>query len=142
MNNLNSILIEGNVVRSPSLRHTPKGTAVCLLSVAVNRWYPNPAGTFTQEVSFFDVELWGELANQGASSCEKGRGVRIVGRLKQDRWNTAEGKIQSKVKIIAEQFELKPRFSKSLSVQENGNFSDIAEGAQARYQELDSQPVF
>lgn len=37
MNNLNSILIEGNLVRDPELSYTPKGVAVCKFSVACNR---------------------------------------------------------------------------------------------------------
>ncbi len=37
MNNLNSILIEGNLVKDPELSYTPKGTAVCKFTVACNR---------------------------------------------------------------------------------------------------------
>ncbi|MDR0998750.1 MAG: single-stranded DNA-binding protein, partial [Treponema sp.] len=37
MNNLNSILIEGNLVRDPLLRSTPKGTQVCTFTLASNR---------------------------------------------------------------------------------------------------------
>ena len=34
MNNLNSVLIEGNMVRDPLVRSTPKGTQVCNFSIA------------------------------------------------------------------------------------------------------------
>ena len=37
MNNLNSILIEGNLVKDPDLSYTSKGTAVCKFTVACNR---------------------------------------------------------------------------------------------------------
>ena len=39
MNNLNSVLIEGNLTRDPELACTPKGTAVCRFSIATNRFY-------------------------------------------------------------------------------------------------------
>ena len=39
MNNLNSILIEGNLVRDPVLRSTAKGTPLCTFSLASNRYY-------------------------------------------------------------------------------------------------------
>ena len=38
----------------------------------------------------------------------KGSGVRVVGRLKQDRWNSEDGKARSRVKIVAEHIEAKP----------------------------------
>ena len=43
---------------------------------------------------------------------QKGRGVRVVGRLKQDRWADQEGKNHDRVKIVAEHVEFKPVFNK------------------------------
>jgi single-strand DNA-binding protein len=40
---------------------------------------------------------------------KKGRGVRVVGRLKQDRWTSPEGQGRSKVSIVAEHVEFKPQ---------------------------------
>lgn len=107
MNNLNSILVEGNLTRDPVIRETPKGTPVCSFSVASNRYYKQ-SGESQQEVSFFDVEVWAGLAETCATYLEKGRGVRVVGRLKQDRWQDTDGKPQSRIKIIAEHVEFKP----------------------------------
>ena len=39
MDNFNSIILEGNLVRNPEARETPKGTVVCLFSIAVNKKY-------------------------------------------------------------------------------------------------------
>jgi single-strand DNA-binding protein len=36
--------------------------------------------------------------------------VRVVGRLKQDRWTGPEGQARSKVSIVAEHVEFKPQF--------------------------------
>lgn len=108
MNNLNSILLEGNLVRDPELKATPSGTPVCTFSVASNRWYKQN-DQLEKEVSFFDVEAWSKLAQTCGDTLKKGRGVRVVGRLKQDRWNDGEGKAHNKVKIVAEHVEFKPQ---------------------------------
>ncbi len=109
MNSLNSILMEGNLTRDPVLTKTPKGTPVCTLSLASNRYYKLDDESI-DEVSFFDVEVWARQAEVCAEHLSKGRGVRIVGRLKQDRWDDSEGKIRSKIKIVAEHVEFKPVF--------------------------------
>jgi single-strand DNA-binding protein len=111
MNNLNSILIEGNLVRDPELSYTPKGTAVCKFSVACNRSYKQD-DEFQKEVSFFDVSTWTRLAEVCGEYLKKGRGVRVVGRLKQDRWTDPDGKPHSRVEIIAEHVEFKPQLKK------------------------------
>ncbi len=109
MNNLNSILVEGNLVRDPELSYTSKGTAVCKFSVGCNRSYKQDE-QFQKEVSYFDVTTWQRLAEVCGEYLKKGRGVRVVGRLKQDRWTDTEGKGRSKVYIIAEHVEFKPLF--------------------------------
>jgi single-strand DNA-binding protein len=111
MNNLNSILIEGNLVRDPELKATAKGTSLCRFSIASNRFFKSD-GDMEKEVSFFDVESWAKLAENCYNLGHKGRGVRVVGRLKQDRWNDPEGKPRSKVTIVAEHVEFRPEFKK------------------------------
>jgi single-strand DNA-binding protein len=112
MNNLNSIIIEGNLVRDPLLRSTPKGTQVCTISLASNRYHKLDSG-YDKEVSFFDVETWAKLAEQCYAKGRKGRGVRVVGRLKQDRWTGSDGKARYKVFIVAEHIEFRPEFKKT-----------------------------
>ena len=111
MNNLNSILIEGNMVRDPLFRSTPKGTSVCNFTIASNRFYRQDSN-LEKEVGFFDVEVWGKLADSCSSHGRKGRGVRVVGRLKQDRWTGNDGKNHTKVAIVAEHVEYRPDFKK------------------------------
>jgi single-strand DNA-binding protein len=131
MNNLNSILIEGNLVRDPLLRSTPKGTAVCNFTLASNRFFKQDTG-FEKEVGFFDVESWSKLAEHCYNQGRKGRGVRVVGRLKQDRWNGSDGKLHSRVAIVAEHVEFRPEFKRENSRADDGststadNFAEIA----------------
>ncbi|MDR2477638.1 MAG: single-stranded DNA-binding protein [Treponema sp.] len=125
MNNLNSILIEGNLVRDPLLRSTPKGTSVCTFSLASNRFFKQDAG-LEKEVSFFEVETWARLAEACHSLGKKGRGVRVVGRLKQDRWTGSDGKAHSRISIVAEHVEFRPEFKKEAAVEKNPSLSEEA----------------
>jgi len=109
MNNLNSVLVEGNMVRDPLYRTTHRGTPVCTFCLASNRYFRQDSAV-EEEVSFFDIEAWTRLADICSSQGKKGRGVRVVGRLKQDRWTDSEGKNHSKIFIIAEHVEFRPDF--------------------------------
>ena len=107
MNNLNSILLEGNLSREPELRYTQSGTPICTLVVSSVRTYKLD-GERTEEVSFIEAVTAGKLATVCAEHLTKGRGVRVVGRIKQERWDT-EGESRSKIVIVAEHVEFQPR---------------------------------
>lgn len=113
MNHLNSIILEGNVVRQAEMSEPAKGFKVCKFPLAVNRFVKNQNGEASEEVSFFDVEAYGKTAESFEKQGSKGRGVRIVGRLKQNRWKDSEGKNFSKVFVVADHVEYKPVFKKT-----------------------------
>jgi single-strand DNA-binding protein len=106
MNNLNSVMLEGNMVRDPSLKSTPNGLSFCTFSLAFNRYFKQETGK-EPEVSFFEVETWDRVAENCYNQGGKGQGVRIMGRLKQNRWSDAEGKNHSQVCIVADKVEFK-----------------------------------
>ena len=108
MNNLNSILLEGNLCRDPELRYTPAGSPLCSLVVSSTRTYKRD-GAPVEEVSFVEAVTAGKLATVCAEHLSKGRGVRLVGRIKQERWEDAAGNARSKVVIVAEHVEFQPR---------------------------------
>lgn len=137
LNNLNSIIVEGNLVRDPVLKTTPNGHQVCSFSVASNRFYRQNDET-EKEVSFFDVETWSRLAQTCAETLKKGRGVRVVGRLKQDRWEDASGKTQAKIKIVAEHVEFKPVFKQDPASTDE----PLDAASKESSKELEAQPVF
>ena len=103
---LNSVNIMGNLTRDPELKYTPSGKAVCSLSIANNRIFTSN-GQKTTEVSYFDVEVWGVVAENCSKYLAKGRGVIVEGRLKQDRWEK-DGKTQSRVRITANSVHFLP----------------------------------
>ena len=114
MNSLNSVLIEGNLVRDPERKVLEGGAICCTFSIASERFF-NRDNEKNSEVSFFDVEVWNKTAELCLKTLSKGRGVRIVGRLKQDRWVDKEGNDHSLVKVVGENVEFKPKFDKKPS---------------------------
>lgn len=103
MANLNKVMLIGNLTRDPELRHTPKGTAVAELGLAINRVWNNDQGQKQEETTFVDVTLWGRQAELAQQYLNKGRSVYIEGRLQLDTWDDKEtGKKRSKIRIIGE----------------------------------------
>ena len=92
----------GNLTRSPELRHTPSGTSVCQLGVAVNSSYKDASGQWVEKPNFFDVVVWGAQGENCARYLSKGRQVAVDGRLDQRSWEAQDGTKRSKVEIIAE----------------------------------------
>lgn len=109
MNQLNSIILEGNIVRENSMKEPTPGFKVYQIPLAVNRYYKSSNGEAAEEVSYFDVECYGKLAEICNENCKKGRGVRVVGRIKQERWEK-DGKKESRVVVVAEHIEFKQIF--------------------------------
>jgi single-strand DNA-binding protein len=130
MNNLNSVLIEGNLVRDPEIRRTSKGTALCTFSIASNRFFRQDE-SMEKEVSYFNVETWSKLAENASNLGHKGRGVRVVGRLKQERWTDRDGKAQSKIVIVAEHLEFRPEFAKTETPEYETGTEEFVEEEQA-----------
>ena len=107
MNQLNTVIVEGNACRDAEVKKSPSGTVICKMSIAVNRYFKSGEG-FENEVSYFDVDTFGKVAELCAEKCKKGVGVRVTGRLKQNRWQS-EGVNRSQVVIIGDHVEFKPK---------------------------------
>ena len=111
MNNLNSVIIEGNATRDADVKTTASGASICKMSVAVNRYYKSGDG-FEKEVSFFDVDCFGEVAKLCGEKVRKGDAIRVTGRLKQNRWEQ-DGQKRSTVIVVAEHVEFSSKAAKS-----------------------------
>jgi single-strand DNA-binding protein len=100
----NNITIIGNVTRDPELRFTASGQATANFGMAVNRrWQNRQTNDWEEAVSFFNVVLWRELAENAAESLHKGTRVIVTGRLEQRSWETPDGEKKSVVDIVADE---------------------------------------
>lgn len=108
----NSVTITGNATREPELRFTPSGQAVANFGVAVNRrWQNRQTQEWEEAVSFFDVTVWAQLAENVAESVAKGTRVTVAGRLDQRSWETPDGDRRSKVEIVADDVAVSLRWA-------------------------------
>ncbi len=104
MANGNTVELIGNITRDPELRFTPSGAAVANFGLAVNRrWRNQQTNEWEEQVSFFDIVCWRELAENVAESLTKGSRVMVSGRLDQRAWETDNGGKRSKVEVVADE---------------------------------------
>lgn len=107
MANVNKVILIGNLTRDPEVRHTPKGTAVGDIALAINRAYTAENGEKREDTTYVDVTLWGRTAEIAQQYLRKGRPVYIEGRLQMDTWeDKATGQKRSKLKVVAEALQL------------------------------------
>lgn len=98
----NKVILVGNLVRDPETRFTPQGTQVATFSIAVNRVY-KVGDEKKEEVSYFDIVVFGKQAEITSQYLSKGSSVLVDGRLNQRRWDDKDtGQKRSKVEIVAE----------------------------------------
>ena len=98
MNNLNSVIINGNLTTDCKLERGKNGTAYGGFCIAVNRSVKK--GDNWEEVpSFFEVKAFGKLFESQHPYLKKGANVTVEGSLIQERWETKEGEKRSKIVI-------------------------------------------
>ncbi len=106
MANLNKVMLIGNLTRDPELRVTPKGTAICTFSLAVNRKFKDESGGEREEVTYVDIEAWGKSGENISKYCTKGRPLFVEGRLRLDQWEDKTTKEKrSRMKVVCENFQ-------------------------------------
>mgnify|MGYP004567196161 FL=1 len=95
---MNKVILIGRLTRDPELRHTPQGTAVCQITVAVNRRGAQPG---QQDADFINVSVWGVQAENVARYMAKGRQVAVEGRIQTRNYDDKDGKKVYVTEVIA-----------------------------------------
>ena len=101
MNMLNSLILEGVVIGEP---HKVEASQVLNFTVGSERYYRNRAGEDVTETSQFKVVAFGRMCD---IPVKEGSGVRVVGRLKENKWTDSEGVAHSEVQVVAEHIEIR-----------------------------------
>ncbi|MBE0568937.1 MAG: single-stranded DNA-binding protein [Deltaproteobacteria bacterium] len=98
----NRVILAGNLTRDPETRFIPSGTAVTEFGIAVNSRYKSKAtNEVKEEVSFFDIVVFGKMGENCAEYLAKGSPLLIEGRLRQRRWEQ-DGAKRSKIEVLAD----------------------------------------
>lgn len=103
MSDLNKVILIGRLTRDPEFKMVGQ-TGLVNFSIANNRIFMSN-NEKREDVSFFDCEAWGRMADTLKQYANKGTKLAIEGRLKQNTWNTPDGKKASRVSIHVESFQ-------------------------------------
>lgn len=104
MADINHVTLVGRLTRDAELKYINTGLAVSKVSLAVNRRKKSGDG-WTEEVNFFDVVIWGKVAESLNQYLLKGKQIGVEGELRQSRWEQ-DGQSRSKVEISATNIQL------------------------------------
>ena len=106
MSSLNRVLLLGNCTRDSEIRYTPGGTAILSFGLAMNRKYRDSKQEMVEEVTFVDVDLWGQQGEVYQEFLTKGKQVFVEGRLKFEQWDDKQtGQKRSRLKVVAERVQ-------------------------------------
>jgi single-strand DNA-binding protein len=100
---VNSVAVVGNLTSDPGQGEGDGKVANFRMGVNRRR---KPGDGQTDEVvertEFIDVECWGPQAENICASLHRGDRTIVVGQLKYDQWNDADGNPRSRVRIRAQ----------------------------------------
>ena len=94
----------GRLVADPELRFTPSGAAVANFRIAYNpNPKKNPDGTWDNgEGTFLTINVWRGMAENVASSLQKGMEVIVIGKLAQRSYENREGEKRTVYEVQAD----------------------------------------
>jgi single-strand DNA-binding protein len=126
MQDLNHIGLIGRITQEigeNDFGYISTGTAKLQLHIANNE-SRKKGDKWEDEPSYFDITVWGKLAENLKAKIRKGLLIAVSGRLKQDRWEK-DGQKKSKVYINADSVQILEKVEKP--VEKAGNDSDFQE---------------
>jgi single-strand DNA-binding protein len=121
---INNVILVGRLTKDATVDYLPNGSAVASISIAVNR-NKKEGEQWINEVSYFDISLFGKQAESLRQYLLKGKQIAIQGSLRQDRWEK-DGQKFSKVSIVAENVQLLGGKSGNSDGEQSGTYSSEA----------------
>lgn len=110
---LNSILLEGTLLKDPEFSRDENGKAQCLLIMSSDRFFRR-GNDFEKRTTTVQINAEGNMADQ-CKQGHQGRKLRIVGSLMQYWWKNDEGKNLAQIGIDAAHIEFKPEFTQKVN---------------------------
>jgi single-strand DNA-binding protein len=102
---LNRVQLIGRLGKDPEGRFTPTGRKVTAFSLAVDNRWKSVGGEAKQSTDWFNIEVWGRLAEICDEYLHKGSLIYIEGRLKTDRYED-EGQVKYFTKVVASAMQM------------------------------------
>lgn len=96
---LNTVSLQGRMVRDPELRRTNSGKAVTSFTLACDRDFKNQQ-TGEKEVDFIECVAWGGTAEMAEKYFHKGQMAVATGRLQLRDWTDKNGQKRRTAEIL------------------------------------------
>lgn len=98
-----TVSLVGNLTRPFELRFSQSGNAIASSGLAINTRTKDVQGNWEDgEPQFYDIVLFGSLAEGASESLDKGHRVVVVGKLNYNTWTTDDGDRRSKIEVIGD----------------------------------------
>ena len=94
---MNKVVMIGRLTKTPELRYTTSGKAVCEFSLAVNR-------VGSEEADFINCQVWGKQAENLTKYQDKGSLIAVSGALRVDIYEV-EGNKKYKTYVLVSNIE-------------------------------------
>lgn len=107
MAGLNKILLIGNAGRDAELRYLSSGTPQCQFSLAVNNRRRNQqTGDWEDQTEWFNIVVWGDMAERISQYITKGKQLFVEGRVQTRSWEDDQGQKHYRTEVIAQGIQL------------------------------------
>lgn len=98
-----TLITEGNLTADPELRTTKNGKSVTNLRLAVNTRRRNETGDYEDTAAvFYEVTVWGGLADNAVDSLRKGDAAIVSGRAYDETWTDRDNNTRTRHVIQAD----------------------------------------
>jgi single-strand DNA-binding protein len=105
---MNITTLIGRLTKDPELKYTHQGTAVCTMTLAVDRKYTSQNGQ--KEADFIPIVVWQKQAEMTAQYVRKGHQCAVVGRIQTRNYEGNDGKRVYVTEVVAEEVKfLEPK---------------------------------
>ena len=102
---LNKVMIIGHLGKDPEVRYLPSGKPTANFSVAANHRY-KVEGEVKEETEWFNIVVYGRLAEVCSEYLKKGRPVYLEGRMRTRNWLDSSGNKHYRSEVIVETMQL------------------------------------
>ena len=100
--NVNKVILLGNLGNDPELRTTPKGKQVASFSLATSQSRKDEEGKWVQDTTWHKTTLWGHRAENAARYLTKGDRVYVEGTLQARNWTDKTGTVRKMTEVKVE----------------------------------------
>ena len=99
---MNLVFLVGNLTKDPDKINIESKT-MCKLNIASNDNYTDKDGN--RPVQYFDIVVWGKLADNCLKFLAKGSKIAVVGKSQTRAWETKDGEKRYAHEIVASEIE-------------------------------------